>query len=309
MTLQAGYPAILPPLKSGLQVILGDRRQWLDSATNQNRLRCLFYVGKVLAQDERAQTEGIRSLQVTTIPRMRDLDPEFLRSALNIITKASQIKVHVHLICYPPRIGEHYFIQGIMGTWYKLFSEFPPVKAFDFDVHIEHEKGIVLRELLELGFQKEGIPVDLGGEWSFVQAAQWCRQQASEERRRLRKIKRRRKYLETKTRERTGEASLLQGGTPDRSVAEFESSFRATNSDAAQTAASPSQQSEEEKEEALRKKRAVNAIHSRRKRERRKHEFEMIKQEFASLTVKNKALKEENERLSNLLREARTLLE
>ena len=59
LSLHAGWPVLLPRTKDGRFVLFGDRRKYIPTATGENRLRALFYVGTLMAQEETAQVEGI----------------------------------------------------------------------------------------------------------------------------------------------------------------------------------------------------------------------------------------------------------
>jgi hypothetical protein len=67
-TLHAGWPAILPDTSSGQKAVFFDRRKWIPSHNTENRLRCVFYVFKVLAEDKRTQTEPVLFFSHVAIP-------------------------------------------------------------------------------------------------------------------------------------------------------------------------------------------------------------------------------------------------
>jgi len=69
-------------------------------------------------------------------------------------------------------------------------------------------------------------------------------------------------------------------------------------------AARPTQTNHDEEHAATLKRRATNAIHSRRKRERRRNELQMLNQEHQQLGEEKAALEAEHARLTGLLRHA-----
>mmetsp|Transcript_2042 Transcript_2042/g.5652 ORF Transcript_2042/g.5652 Transcript_2042/m.5652 type:complete len:259 (+) Transcript_2042:1101-1877(+) len=61
-SLLAGFPALLPETKRGQKVFLWDRRQHLPTAIMETHLKCMFYLFCLLAEDPRAQSEGVLGL-------------------------------------------------------------------------------------------------------------------------------------------------------------------------------------------------------------------------------------------------------
>ena len=99
ITLQAGYPAILPNTKSGQQVLFGDRRQCVSTSNATSKLRCCFYAVKKLAEDERAQTEGILGLVLLVMPRLQDFDRGYIKRMASLMETAFPLKLYAHCLC------------------------------------------------------------------------------------------------------------------------------------------------------------------------------------------------------------------
>lgn len=66
LSLHAGWPVLLPKTKDGRFVLFADRRKYIPTATGENRLRALFYVGTLVAKEETAQVEGILAVAMVS---------------------------------------------------------------------------------------------------------------------------------------------------------------------------------------------------------------------------------------------------
>jgi hypothetical protein len=100
LTLQVGFPAILPNTKSGQQVVFGDGRQCVSTSNATSKLRCVFYLAKKLAEDERAQTEGVLAVVLLRMPRVQDFDHGFVKRLWALVGKGFPVKLQAHCLCY-----------------------------------------------------------------------------------------------------------------------------------------------------------------------------------------------------------------
>ena len=274
LTLQAGFPAMLPRTKTGRLAIYCDRRQWIASATVQSKLRCTFYIVQKLSEDERAQTEGVLVFILLVMPKVIDFDQTFVKKVWQSLETFYPAKAQMHCLCYLPKTEKHaYLVQELIAQYVNNLME----RNCDVEVHIEREKGEILEALEDLGLAREGIPTTVGGNWHFVEALNWCRARILEEREQMRK-------------------QNTTSAVPERSVASSESAIGTTDEEPL------------DEEALLAKRRATNAIHSRRKRERRKHELQTLQDEKERLSKEHKSLKEQFAKLDSLLKEAKCLV-
>jgi hypothetical protein len=285
LTLHAGYPALLPRTKSGQQVVFADRRQWVSTANATNRLRCVFYMAKIVAEDERAQTEGILLFIVVVLPRLPDFHHSFVKKMVSLIESALPIRVHLHCLCYLPKTSVKLFMaQEVINRFWSYILE-GGLQFLDVVAHVERQEGEVLRDLLGMGLTREGVPTSAGGSRHFVEDMNWCRARALEESGQERKV-------------------ILK-------INKRKASNRRTPSPRTATAAASlnhSSQPKQDSQQQILKRRAANAVCSRRKRERRRHEAESLQKERDQCTKDNELLKAEHTLLQGLLDQARAIV-
>merc|ERR1712150_312364 len=145
-SLYAGFPAILPRTRTGQQVVLFDRRQHLITASGETHLKCIFYVFSVLAQDPRAQTEGVLGLVFLVTPRMTKMPFHILQRACIIAQHAFPVKLHWHLLNWLPKTGlgtqdgdiKRNAIRELMRRSVGLFKEYL-TGQHQIEIHIERE--------------------------------------------------------------------------------------------------------------------------------------------------------------------------
>ena len=264
LQLKAGFPAWLPNTTGGLHVAYADRRQHLPSCDAEARLRCTFYLAHLASKDSLTQTDGVLVLVLLNNKRVMGFDLDYARKSSHLLRHVLPIKFRHHILNFmPTTMTRRYTAQNIITNYLSelLNIGFGPS---DTRVHFERENGQILRELMELGLTKEGIPTDLGGSWTFDMFSDWCRQQVAAER------------LES-----------LRAGT---------GMFPATMAFPA------------DEQSRLTQVRMTNAIHSRRKRDRRRNEEAELKEEHAKLEAEHASLEAEHKRLRNLLEQANEVL-
>lgn len=100
------------------------------------------------------------------------------------------------------------------------------------------------------------------------------------------------------------QANKKQKGTDGAAVAA--AAAAAASAPAAPAASAPAAPDDEQQidEDAIRRRRAMNTIHSRRKRERQKIEIEVLRDECANFSARNRALVQQNAELQELIRQA-----
>ena len=272
-SLEAGFPCILPPLNCGKQVVYADRQQWVHSLTRDHRLRTVIYVMTVIAEDERAQTEGCIVLGLAVAPtKFQETDFRFVKEMADLVKNALPVKARFEFICFKPRSAKDYVVQNFIATAMRVLESVGVSVAEDTDFHFEREKGDLYQALSGLGFTHEGIPNLCGGSWTMLDFMDWCRKRSS---------------IELERHKWT-----LQAARRD---------LRGDNGQRADT------MNLESAEDKLARKRAINRIHSQRKRERRKQEVQALQDEHEKSLSDNKRLKIENEFLQSLLTKAKAL--
>ena len=362
LSLQAGYPCVLPDtttVNGGQQVVFGDRRQYVQAATTQTRVRSAFYLCHLLAQDDRAQTKGVLLFILLVMPRVQGFDRAFVQKSFSLAVHVFPIVFYVHLLnCLPKTPAKRYAVQDIISSYVLEVMDLG-FCATQLTVHIEREPGQLLQELLDLGLTKEGIPTSIGGTWTYDQVAVWCRERARIDEQRQDEPQQQvpaaaqqhnkvvhqhqaavgmvgtalgtpvaaapaastpsTRRATTRNPPATGTLHSTTAPTSRKRVA----STTTTTSQPAQpddnnpqTTTTPSKKpyfwspvtgaTEEERRLQLR---TYNAIHSRRKRARRRQEFEHLKEESSQLKTEHALLLSEQARLTKLLQQATTIVQ
>ncbi|KAL7558479.1 hypothetical protein ACA910_011653 [Epithemia clementina (nom. ined.)] len=290
MQLKAGFPTLLPKTRSGQCVVYWDRRQMVQTACANTRNRCAFYLAHLLSKNDIAQADGVLLLVLVTMPRLLGYDRVETLKALYLAKKVYPIKTKLHLLNFLPKnAAKRYEVQDIITSFVANAIDVG-FDSTDTLIHFEREDGQILEELMAVGLSKEGIPTEFGGSWTFEQFAKWCRERAAIERRnyrkRLKKPPSQGPSHNHTNNTRTSPGADDQQTPPPSSVAR-----------------SPGKQ-----EAKLVKLRACNAVHSRRKRERRKQEFMDLQEKCTKFEIERSLLEAENSRLFRLLKRARTMV-
>ena len=132
LTLHAGYPSLLPDTTTGRKCLLFDRRKLIPNVTTvEHRLRCLFYVQSILAQEEGTQLEGALALIVYVLPRgYQEFDLRAIRRMSHLCSTIFPVKLELHLISVvPPRSGPRhkpYLVQQGMEKALNFLRSFYP---------------------------------------------------------------------------------------------------------------------------------------------------------------------------------------
>lgn len=181
--LHAGFPAILPNnSKSGQKVVFCDRRKFIPSATREDRLKSLFYVHKMLAQDESAQVEGVMVFVLLITPRFGEVDFKFVQKAFYLNTSVFPTKSFFHFLQNPPqaKVGKSAIVSQITSTVQKMAIESGLGQC---RVYLGKKPMELLEILRTMGLADDGIPDCVGGKWQFERFFSWCRDQEARERR------------------------------------------------------------------------------------------------------------------------------
>lgn len=306
-TLYAGYPAILPDTTSGKKCVLMDRNNWVDSATDENKLRAWFYISRILGEDDACQIEGPVILCVAVTPRDRELDWPFVRRVTSLSSRVFPIRPCVHFLNIPSR-RKHAIATAMSRTIVDIvqlcYRNYNP----SLHIHIQTEPNQILNELLSLGLTKKGIPMLFGGEWKIDDWYHWCQERKEWE---LETYGSR--LLKKPPNSTVSRSSLGTGASHDGSEWPSEESRDSKTSDVHWRGSSTSLtndtdtdilENEEDWETRQERIKRDNVLRSRRERERRRIEFNNLKKESAHLRLENERLLLEQVRLIDLLSQA-----
>jgi hypothetical protein len=169
-TLHAGWPAILP--WKGQKALFFDRRKWIPSANTENRLRCIFYLFKVLAEDDRAQAEPVPFLGlVAHTGRFHEMDYPSAVHFLKMTMEVMPVKYRLHLLNIPNPYKRRQ-TQELMARAAEMVMKI----CGGGHVHTELESGQLVKELQDIGFSRNAIPASVGGDWIHEDFFEWCQE-------------------------------------------------------------------------------------------------------------------------------------
>mmetsp|Transcript_4429 Transcript_4429/g.9295 ORF Transcript_4429/g.9295 Transcript_4429/m.9295 type:complete len:437 (+) Transcript_4429:383-1693(+) len=275
------------------------------------------------------QTDGIQFfVQLIMRPRIETFDDDFVKKLYWLAANVFPIKLNLHILnCVPntiPAVEEteddanqemtklerkrrqreantnrkkRFAIQDILSSYLQHIVD--NELEDNVEVHIERHPGEILDELRDLGLEMNGIPQCLGGSWKWEQFHSWCRTQARAQKKGA-----------------VARELLDDSCQPDKSLgmpADMDDATRKAvkipNDVSSPAAKAKFDDGASGITAKQRQQRINNAIHSRRKRERRRQELVDLQQNAEKLSNENKRLKVEHTKLSDSLRAAREMVQ
>uniref|UniRef100_A0A7S2VC70 BZIP domain-containing protein n=1 Tax=Entomoneis paludosa TaxID=265537 RepID=A0A7S2VC70_9STRA len=215
MSLHAGYPAILPEhaASTGQCVVFLDRRAWLPYvSTVERRLRTIFYIFKVVAEefrpaivrsmesDEEAKNgsnsqdskQQQHTLQYPVLflglvahagrTSYHELEAPWVYRALTLFQSAMPIKFEFHVLNMPVWSSRSKLekLQHLI-KWTAEYVLY--ILGSSAEIHTESEKGQLMKHLqVDIGLSLKSIPACIGGDWEFKEFQEWCKVQSGKER-------------------------------------------------------------------------------------------------------------------------------
>ncbi|KAL7563550.1 hypothetical protein ACA910_002217 [Epithemia clementina (nom. ined.)] len=198
LSLRAGFPVLLPEnaTTTGHPCMLVDRRKRVGTATKQSIFRCFFYLYKILAQNDLAQGDGVKVLVVSVTPRTKGFNADMVGGLAAFTNRIFPVKLQFHLLVIPNQLKQQFaadLVQALMTVLRQNMTvscTSPPSSSTvasessegsasvsclkNIKIHVESQPNQILRELLDLGWTKHGVPFFLGGEWKFEDFSDWC---------------------------------------------------------------------------------------------------------------------------------------
>eukprot|EP00977_Amphora_coffeiformis_P028043 scaffold34685_cov183-Amphora_coffeaeformis.AAC.23 len=284
LSVQSGTVAILPKTNDGQSVVVADRGRSLLQATEESKLRAAFYILSILSHKEHAQTKGILVLSMLVTPRVARLDHSFVTKAIKIC-KCFPMTLHLHLLNSFPKTQTARSI--VAHQVFAAGMAFASLYFGHFQIITETTGHDILRKLRSMGLQTNGIPVALGGEWTYEKFNKWCREQIGRE----------------QLRDHSN-LPVVAAVSAAAAAATTTSTF-ATGSPSVRVKTEDVSMENEKKRDRIRR---LNVIHSRQKRERRKAEQAQLQSQYEVLLKKQHELQAESRKLEALLRKAHELV-
>ena len=197
MTLEAGFPALLPPTATGQGCLLIDRRKRVPHVGHDSVMRAFFYCYHVLAETECAAVPGIHRLAVSVTPprdcghrrnpQHQTVDLDLMHKVNSLVSNIFPVRVQaIHLLClgvpssttHAQYIMTNKLIQSSVNVM-KQFQETPMIHVHVQSAHEDTKADDTTSMACRLqktipGLSKEGIPTYVGGTWTFNHFYQWC---------------------------------------------------------------------------------------------------------------------------------------
>ncbi|KAL7557084.1 hypothetical protein ACA910_009908 [Epithemia clementina (nom. ined.)] len=155
LTLHAGFPALLPGHCHRPPCLLLDRRKWIpnESSSTDNKLRCLFYLMNILAQDDRAQIgDGILLLAVVMTPRFSPMNFPWMHRATFFGKHAFPVRTQMHLLNLIPRQTKPSFVLQSVQVVAQLIRQYAKP---DYPIHVHSSQALPREALLKRARQQQ----------------------------------------------------------------------------------------------------------------------------------------------------------
>lgn len=276
--LKAGLPAVLPETQNGFKVIFADRRQASPHHPMECHLRGLFYLMRYMAKDQRTQTDGILFVSLLISPRMmQPVKLEHNNKMFSWLFHVFPVKVRRFYImnCLPKHndgVRKLYMVQDVVSSFMSSLIKISKKVPDNLEVHFGRKEGDLSDILVqEAGFSLVNVPRSMGGCWDFAESNKWCQNRAALERKIYKLI------LRDVKKERV-RAKQNNNNTEQRG------------------------------EDKAFKKRALNVLHSRRSREKRRKHVDSLNESVNKLLEEKEHLLKEQSRLEGLLNHAHELI-
>jgi hypothetical protein len=168
-SLQTGAFVRLPCDRRGRDVYcidLSRRRKAFGTASSALavRARFVFYLSAQAFSNPKSQTEGIVILVPLT--EKSSLAHPNSKNFADLYRHVLPIRVHsVHIACCPPRDTTPLFRDCLIPSYLSSFCDWSETK--NISVHLGKSQDDLVQKLQTHGFQKLGIPENLGGTWDY----------------------------------------------------------------------------------------------------------------------------------------------
>ena len=159
--MKTGMFTLLPPDADGCTVFCFDTSRRIQHDP-QIRLRCCFYYGQWIAENPLSQTKGYVALLIMSEPRYDEHTPVVMNTFMRSFPNKPKA---MHIFECLPRGApwtNRLRVKTAIGLVKWLFRDIFVIH------HHEKQKDQLMKVLLEHhGIDRDGVPVCLGGQWSY----------------------------------------------------------------------------------------------------------------------------------------------
>jgi hypothetical protein len=164
--LSTGYICLLPRDGNGRDVVCHDATRKPPGMLD-HRMRVFFYIGNMLAENYKNQTEGSRMLMIINKITMDGGFAKTMELAKDVLPT---VNFDVHIIHVPGESNKTNFIDKLVPAMLKILGSFLEEKT---KVHANETKSALIEHLESDGFKRSGLPTSVGGTWTYDQFYYW----------------------------------------------------------------------------------------------------------------------------------------
>jgi hypothetical protein len=177
-SIKTGWVVCLTNDADGRTVACLDPSRRLDHSL-EIRLRCTFYFGQILSENEKSQTDGFVVLMIASGDgRYIDTATTHVR---NLLFHTFPMKVKAfHVIKCMPRWTNNCLVQAFIGGMVRMYGYF--LQGCPSYFHASEDKDGIVQSLESHGISRSGLPRFIGGSWSYERFSDWLTERAQMER-------------------------------------------------------------------------------------------------------------------------------
>jgi hypothetical protein len=166
--IKTGSVVILPNDAEGRAVMCFDLSRRIDHSL-ERRLRCAFYCGQVISENEVSQTDGFALLVITNDGRM--IDPA-MTHCRNVLLYTFPVKLKaIHLVKCMSKWANNCLAQAFLSGMLKVFGHL--VQGCQVYCHASQVREKIVQSLESHGMSRRGLPRRVGGSWSYERFSDW----------------------------------------------------------------------------------------------------------------------------------------
>jgi hypothetical protein len=175
---KTGSVVFLPNDADGGTVVCVDGSRRLDHSLEM-RLRCFFYYGQIASENEKSQTDGFVAL-IAASNDGRYIDTATTH-ARNVLLHTFPMKLKAaHLIKCMPKWKNNCLTQALIGGMVRIYGRF--LQGYQMNVHTSQDKDEIFQSLQSHGISRSGLPLYVGGSWSYERFSDWLIERAQMDR-------------------------------------------------------------------------------------------------------------------------------
>jgi hypothetical protein len=178
--IRTGQFVFLPNDADGRTVVCIDPARRLDHSS-ERRLRCAFYYGQVVSENEKSQTDGFVML-IAASDNGRNVNASSTH-VRNLVLNTFPMKVKaVHVIKWISKTTPIFCLaRVIIGGMIRIYGHL--LQSCQINLHASEDKDEIVQSLESHGMSRSGLPLYIGGSWrSYERFSDWLTERAEMDR-------------------------------------------------------------------------------------------------------------------------------